>query len=189
MAASTDKYSEQSFTSSENQNFNLNLNQNERCPILIPVQSYSKSNFDKYTASDNCEKEEKLQSYDKSSEIFGFLTVTEDSDDLKKRWKNENTLYSINKSTLSFHIAAFENTNETAAFDLFEGLKKENLGSIKTSRQSFSDAFKFQNPFEFSRQQDGDQSNAPEIMQFKASQRLLSVERLTSLNQNFKQFK
>jgi hypothetical protein len=51
----------------------------------------------------------------------------------------------VNKSTLSLHIAAYENSNETAGSDLFggeyiEGLKKEKLGSIK--KQCFTDTLK-----------------------------------------------
>jgi|UniRef100_A0AC35G8U3 hypothetical protein len=50
MSTKNDKYSfiEQSFTGSENLYYNLNINQSKKCAILIPVQSYSKPNNDKY---------------------------------------------------------------------------------------------------------------------------------------------
>uniref|UniRef100_A0AC35FI20 Uncharacterized protein n=1 Tax=Panagrolaimus sp. PS1159 TaxID=55785 RepID=A0AC35FI20_9BILA len=146
MATKSDKYSfiKQSFTASENRDYNLNLNQSEKCPVLIPVQSYSKPNNEK----------EKLQSWKKSSKISTFTTLDEDNDDFKKRWKNEKFLKTTNKSTLSLHIAAYENTN-------------------KAFTQSFADACKSQNPFEFPRQQNG--GNKPEVAQFKPSQQLIGA--------------
>uniref|UniRef100_A0A914QS25 BAR domain-containing protein n=1 Tax=Panagrolaimus davidi TaxID=227884 RepID=A0A914QS25_9BILA len=113
-----------------------------------------------FKVSDNFEEKEKL--WNKSSKISTFKTFNDDNDNFKKQWKKENTSNTINKSTLSLHITAYENSTEAAASDLFgdgkiEGLKKEKFGLIKTSGQSFADAFKFQNPFEFPRQQDGDQ--------------------------------
>uniref|UniRef100_A0AC35FQ51 Uncharacterized protein n=1 Tax=Panagrolaimus sp. PS1159 TaxID=55785 RepID=A0AC35FQ51_9BILA len=152
---------EQNFTNLENQYYNLNLNQYKKCPILVPVQSYSKTNNDEYCKSDNYKEREKLQSWNKSFKASCFTTFNENNDDLKKRWKNENTLKTTNKSsTLSLHIE--EN---------IEGLKNQKFGSIK--KRCFTDAFKSQNPFEFPRQQNGDQKNEPEIMQYSASQRLI----------------
>uniref|UniRef100_A0A914PKG6 Uncharacterized protein n=1 Tax=Panagrolaimus davidi TaxID=227884 RepID=A0A914PKG6_9BILA len=148
MATKNDKNSfiEQSFETSENQYSNLNLNQGKKCPILVAVPSNSKPNNDKYCVfksgtaatdfkvSDNFEEKEELQSWNKSFKVSTFTTLNED--DLKKQWKNENTLKTINKSTHSLHIAAYENSIEIVASDLFgnensEGLKKEKLGSIK----------------------------------------------------------
>uniref|UniRef100_A0AC35FJP5 Tyrosine-protein kinase n=1 Tax=Panagrolaimus sp. PS1159 TaxID=55785 RepID=A0AC35FJP5_9BILA len=162
MLTKKDKYSfiEQSFTTSKNQYNNLNLNQGKKCLLLIPVQSNSKPNNNKYCESDNYKEKKKLQSWDKFSKTFP--TLNEENNDSKKRWKNKNTLNAMNKSTLSFHISAYENATEAAASDLFgaviEGLKKEKFGSLKAiCKQSFTGAFEFQNPFEFPRQQDGDQ--------------------------------
>jgi hypothetical protein len=92
---------------------------------------------------DNYEEKGKLQSWNKSSKIS--TTVNEDNNDLKKRWKNENILNITNKSTLSLHIAAYENSNEAVASDLFdveniEGIKKEKFGSIKISKQCFTES-------------------------------------------------
>uniref|UniRef100_A0AC35GLA3 Uncharacterized protein n=1 Tax=Panagrolaimus sp. PS1159 TaxID=55785 RepID=A0AC35GLA3_9BILA len=175
MSTKNEKYSfiEQSFTASENRYYNLNLNQNEKGATLIPVQSNSKLNNDKYCVFDNYEEKEKL--WDKSSKASSFTTL---KGNFKKRWKNENILNITNKSTLSLHIAAYENSFETVASDLFDdenivGLKKEKFCSIKTSKQCFTGSLKFRNPFEFPRQQNEDQRNKSEIMQFKESQQLL----------------
>uniref|UniRef100_A0AC35G0K9 Uncharacterized protein n=1 Tax=Panagrolaimus sp. PS1159 TaxID=55785 RepID=A0AC35G0K9_9BILA len=186
MATKNDKYPfvEQSFTTSENQNYNLNLNQSGKCPILVPVQFYSKPNNDEYFVSDNYEEREKLQSWD--NKASSFTTLIEGNDDLKKRWKNENTLKTTNKSTLSLHIAAYENSIEAAVSDLFvnennEGLKKEKFGSIK--KRCFINSLKSRNPFEFARQKNGDQRYEPEVMQYKSSQQLLGSNRPSSSQQ------
>uniref|UniRef100_A0AC35FIE7 Uncharacterized protein n=1 Tax=Panagrolaimus sp. PS1159 TaxID=55785 RepID=A0AC35FIE7_9BILA len=145
MATKRDKYPfvEQSFATSKNQYYNLNLNQYKKCPILVPVQSNSKPNNDKYYVYDNYEEKEKLQSWNKSSKVSTFTTLNEDNDSLKNRWKNENTLKATIKSTLSLHIEAYENL---VASDLFgeseniEGLKREKFGTIKASKQCFTDS-------------------------------------------------
>uniref|UniRef100_A0AC35GX43 Uncharacterized protein n=1 Tax=Panagrolaimus sp. PS1159 TaxID=55785 RepID=A0AC35GX43_9BILA len=178
MSTKNDKYLfvEQSFTTSENRYYNLNLNQSEKCATLIPVQSDRTPNNDKYCVSGNYKENEKLQSLYKS---YNFTTLNEDNNDLKKRCKNKNILNTTNKSILFLHIAPYENSTERAASNLFddeniEGLKKEKLGSIK--KRFFTDSLKLRNPFEFPRQQDGDQRNKPENMQFKASQKLLDSQ-------------
>uniref|UniRef100_A0A914Q9W0 Uncharacterized protein n=1 Tax=Panagrolaimus davidi TaxID=227884 RepID=A0A914Q9W0_9BILA len=196
MSTKNDKYSfiKQNFTTSENQYYDLNLNQNKKFPILIPVQSYSKPNNDKYcgiaatnfTVSNDYEEKGKLRSWNKSSKASTFTTLNEDNNDLKKRWKNKNYLKITNKSTLSLHIAAYENSNEAIASDLFddeniEGLKKEKLGSIKTSKHCFID--RLMNPFDFPRQQNENQRIEPEVAQFKASQRLLASQPATTSQQ------
>uniref|UniRef100_A0A914PJX2 Uncharacterized protein n=1 Tax=Panagrolaimus davidi TaxID=227884 RepID=A0A914PJX2_9BILA len=149
MSTKNHKYSfvEQSFITSENQYYNLNLNQSKKCPILVPVQSNSKPNNDKYCVSDDYEEKEKSQSWKKSSKISTFTTLNEENDDFKSRWENENTLKTINKSTLSLHIASVEDSDEAAASDLFddeniEGLKKQTVEPL----------------WEFSRSNDGQSS-------------------------------
>uniref|UniRef100_A0A914QB52 Uncharacterized protein n=1 Tax=Panagrolaimus davidi TaxID=227884 RepID=A0A914QB52_9BILA len=132
-----------------------------------------------FIVSDNYEEKEKSQSWNKSSKIS---TLDGDNDGFKKPWKNENTLKTTNKSTLSFQIASYKNPFALELFDNenVEGLKKEKFGSIRTSKQTFTGHFKSQNPFEFPRQQSGDKKNEPEVMQFKASQKLLDSERPSS---------
>uniref|UniRef100_A0A914Q564 Uncharacterized protein n=1 Tax=Panagrolaimus davidi TaxID=227884 RepID=A0A914Q564_9BILA len=138
-----------------------------------------------FIVSDNYKEKGKLQ-YSKTST---FTTLNEDNNDLKKGWKNKSFLNITNKSTLSLHIAAYENLNEAVASDFFYGnenidrLKKEKLGSIKTSKHCFTDRLILMNPFEFQRQQNENHRNKPENMQFKASQRLLGSQPPTTSQQ------
>uniref|UniRef100_A0AC35FPC4 Uncharacterized protein n=1 Tax=Panagrolaimus sp. PS1159 TaxID=55785 RepID=A0AC35FPC4_9BILA len=176
MLTKNDKYSliEQNFATSKNQYNNLNLNQREKCSVLIPVQSNkSKPNNDECFVFDNYKEKKKLQSWEKFSKTFP--TLNEENNDSKKRWKNKNTLNAMNKSTISLHISAYENSIASDLFDdeNIEELKKQN----SASKQSFTGAFEIQNPFEFPRQQSGDQRSEPEIMQFLASQRLIGSNR------------
>uniref|UniRef100_A0AC34GQ01 F-box domain-containing protein n=1 Tax=Panagrolaimus sp. ES5 TaxID=591445 RepID=A0AC34GQ01_9BILA len=98
---------------------------------------------------------------------------------------------SIKKSTLSLHIAAYENSVEADADDSNdeekEGLKsKVEKPELKCgiSKHLFADSsLKVQNPFEFPRQQKEDTSGDPEVMQFKASQRLLTPNQPASADQ------
>uniref|UniRef100_A0AC35EXC6 CCHC-type domain-containing protein n=1 Tax=Panagrolaimus sp. PS1159 TaxID=55785 RepID=A0AC35EXC6_9BILA len=180
MSTKKDKNSfiEQSFTTSENQYYNLNLNQYKKCPILVPVQSYSKSNNDEYCATDNCEEKEKFQSWNKS-----FTTLNGENYNSRKLWKNKTNLNITNKSILSLHISAYKNETASNLFDdeNIEGLKKERLESIKNSKHCFTDCL--MNPFEFPRQQNGDQKNKPEVTQFKASQQLVGSQHPTRSQQ------
>uniref|UniRef100_A0A914PRB1 Uncharacterized protein n=1 Tax=Panagrolaimus davidi TaxID=227884 RepID=A0A914PRB1_9BILA len=97
----------------------------------------------------------------------------------KNRWKNENTLNTSNKSTLSLHIAAYKNLNESVASDLLDDVcsegkkKKQKLGSAKSLKQLLYDDFKSQNPFEFPRQQDSNKTQKANIMNFRSSQALM----------------
>uniref|UniRef100_A0AC34G357 Uncharacterized protein n=1 Tax=Panagrolaimus sp. ES5 TaxID=591445 RepID=A0AC34G357_9BILA len=83
-----------------------------------------------------------------------------------------------NNSTLSLHIAAYENLIENTSDSIKEEslkMKQGKIGSIKkwkTAKAVF-DGSNFTNPFEFPRQQENENME-PEMMQFKASQQLLN---------------
>uniref|UniRef100_A0A914YZ66 ubiquitinyl hydrolase 1 n=1 Tax=Panagrolaimus superbus TaxID=310955 RepID=A0A914YZ66_9BILA len=108
-----------------------------------------------------------------------FLNLNNDFEarnDLKKS-------KSANNSTLSLHIAAYENsvedkTDSNGSKRDDSKSKSEKTALIKkwnTSKQGFIDSLLFiQNPFEFPRQQEDEDNYDPEVMQFKASQRLLN---------------
>uniref|UniRef100_A0A914Z7L7 Uncharacterized protein n=1 Tax=Panagrolaimus superbus TaxID=310955 RepID=A0A914Z7L7_9BILA len=106
-----------------------------------------------------------------------FLNLNNDFEarnDLKKS-------KSANNSTLSLHIAAYENfieDNADSERDDDSKSKTEKIALIKkwnTSKQRYIRSLSFiKNPFEFPRQQE-DRPNLPEVMQFKASQRLRNL--------------
>uniref|UniRef100_A0AC34G283 Uncharacterized protein n=1 Tax=Panagrolaimus sp. ES5 TaxID=591445 RepID=A0AC34G283_9BILA len=87
--------------------------------------------------------------------------------------KEEKDSKSANNSTLSLHIAAYENSIEVSPKEFNE---KENAKtSLIKTKQIFTDsAPTIKHPFEFSRQQENQNNSKPEMMQFKASQRLLN---------------
>uniref|UniRef100_A0A914QSK6 Uncharacterized protein n=1 Tax=Panagrolaimus davidi TaxID=227884 RepID=A0A914QSK6_9BILA len=107
----------------------------------------------------------------------------EKEDELKK----EN-ISTINGSTLSLHIAAYEKIVEDSSSNLVNGTKEQSSKQIKKekdTKQIFSGSkFVIQNPFEFPRQQENGRSQQePETGQFRASQRLFNPNRTNQRNQ------
>uniref|UniRef100_A0AC34FZQ0 Uncharacterized protein n=1 Tax=Panagrolaimus sp. ES5 TaxID=591445 RepID=A0AC34FZQ0_9BILA len=169
---------------------NINLNQNHKFADLSPVHSHSKSlnNNKKFlsTEIENRERKGNFQSWNNYSTTIDKKAINpsihhNEGDKIKKQWK-KNTLNAVNNSTLSLHISAYENLNEgdTASIEdkagCFKGEKMDFLKKGKNVKQLLSSSFSatIQNPFEFPRQQEGNQFNNPEIMHFKASQQLLN---------------
>uniref|UniRef100_A0A914P5Z9 Uncharacterized protein n=1 Tax=Panagrolaimus davidi TaxID=227884 RepID=A0A914P5Z9_9BILA len=175
----------------DNQYSNLNLNQNFKCLNVSPIQSNSKSYNNKNcgtaatlklpesSVSDNIEGRKNPLGLNKPSKIPDFSNLINDkteNEEFKKLWKTNSFSNTINGSTHSLRIAAYENLAKT---DSFNGSKNEDLqkvksDSIKNEKQIFTaGTFVIQNPFEFPRQENGG-AKVPEVSSFKASQRLLN---------------
>uniref|UniRef100_A0AC35G9S6 WD repeat-containing protein 44 n=1 Tax=Panagrolaimus sp. PS1159 TaxID=55785 RepID=A0AC35G9S6_9BILA len=157
----------------ENRYTNFNLNQSCKCPNLSPFQSNSKSKNDKNisdsTISGDDKFQENLQSWNKSSG-FNLNTLNSnnnvDDENAKKNWKKKSP--GTNNSTLSLHIFAYENLNETN--ESFDDGKNNSLIAKPTAADS---PFVIQNSFEFPRQQN-EKITEPQVSQFRASQRILN---------------
>uniref|UniRef100_A0A914QCG4 Uncharacterized protein n=1 Tax=Panagrolaimus davidi TaxID=227884 RepID=A0A914QCG4_9BILA len=148
---------------------NLNLNQNYKCPILIPVQSYSKTFYDK-----NCENG-KSQSWNKSSNLASKSLKFDAKVEDEKEEKSSFT--KTTNSTIHLHITTYGNSTEAGRPQFCnkncDEITNEKFGSIKKCKKQFFAASKLftENLFEFPRQQN-DKLPEPELSQFKASQRL-----------------
>uniref|UniRef100_A0AC35FH21 Vacuolar protein sorting-associated protein 29 n=1 Tax=Panagrolaimus sp. PS1159 TaxID=55785 RepID=A0AC35FH21_9BILA len=164
----------------ESQYLNHNLNQNQKLPTL-PVLFSSKSYNEKYynsTVSDNYERKKK--SWNKSVNVrlnIFKLNDKSEEEEVEKSWENESS-DTKNNSTLSLHIDAYENS--TVGFNDKKNVALKNK-KINLNTHFFSDSF-IQNSFEYPRQQKEDQKADPELMQFKASQRLLNPNQSNAPN-------
>uniref|UniRef100_A0A914PW68 Uncharacterized protein n=1 Tax=Panagrolaimus davidi TaxID=227884 RepID=A0A914PW68_9BILA len=127
--------------------------------------------------SDKADEKGKLEAWNKSADLCSHTFTFNDKaeEKAKKKWMKD-----VNSSTLSLHISAYE--NEITELDSFDG---ENVGlkknKINMDKQFLSPSI-IQNPFEFPRQQEKDQVNKPELMGFRANQRLLGPDQSTSSN-------
>uniref|UniRef100_A0AC35G4J1 Uncharacterized protein n=1 Tax=Panagrolaimus sp. PS1159 TaxID=55785 RepID=A0AC35G4J1_9BILA len=143
-----------------NQYSNLYLDQN--CPFLIPVQYSNNPKNDKYydsKVSDEYDKKTNSKTCNKSTD-----------EKAKKEWKRDS-LSNANSSAFSLHINAYENSKEITKLDTLDG---ENVDLKRNKTNMDKQLFpRFQNSFEFSRQQEEDQVTEPEVSGFRANQRLL----------------
>uniref|UniRef100_A0A914QZX9 Uncharacterized protein n=1 Tax=Panagrolaimus davidi TaxID=227884 RepID=A0A914QZX9_9BILA len=150
---------------------NLNLNQNVQKP------KFKLASFESYKP---CNKMSAAASIMKSKNMCTSNTFTEDAtndftrnnEQTKERKLLSTGKATNSKSSLSLHIAVHENSDEIRNFDAGENVK-----TIIKAKNNFFNSGCFgviQNPFEFPRQQENNDSNIPEVVEFRASQRLLN---------------
>uniref|UniRef100_A0AC35GVP6 Uncharacterized protein n=1 Tax=Panagrolaimus sp. PS1159 TaxID=55785 RepID=A0AC35GVP6_9BILA len=97
------------------------------------------------------------------------------NDENEKRWEKNNFSNATNYSTLSLCISAYENLNEASSDSLNKNFQKFLLIQ-KQKRINPASTLVSQSPFEFQRQQ-SDKVPEPKVSQFKASQRLLNLNK------------
>uniref|UniRef100_A0AC35G5T9 Uncharacterized protein n=1 Tax=Panagrolaimus sp. PS1159 TaxID=55785 RepID=A0AC35G5T9_9BILA len=189
LSFSKDKQQQNLFTvnlSSSNGKFNnLNLNQNHESDVA-DVSSVNSKNVETDTKKDLNYVENVLTKtkdsnpWNKNSQTNSII-VNNDSGKKVELKKNLNDPKNLNRSTLSLHIAAYENCDssnlETCA------TKATESGTLKNPKHLFgiNSNLVIQNSFEFSRQQQGNGENKkPEVGQFKASQKLVDQKKPVS---------
>uniref|UniRef100_A0AC34FMI9 RNA-binding protein n=1 Tax=Panagrolaimus sp. ES5 TaxID=591445 RepID=A0AC34FMI9_9BILA len=112
---------------------------------------------------------------DKKKLASEYLSINDFSENEKLKSKKNSA---TNSSTLSLHIAAYENSfealNEFCEGSKMGGVKSDLIKKWALLNCKFSGSTSvIQNSFDFPRQQE-DQNSEPEVAQFKASQKLLN---------------
>uniref|UniRef100_A0A914PWC1 Uncharacterized protein n=1 Tax=Panagrolaimus davidi TaxID=227884 RepID=A0A914PWC1_9BILA len=112
-----------------------------------------------------------------------FANDSSKKDDTLKKGKNS----SANNSTLSLHIAAYENSAEASSDfidEAKESLKQNSDGLIRENVQPvfIGSTSVIQEIFEFPRQQESGETKMPKVAQYKASQKLLNPNRMNQVN-------
>uniref|UniRef100_A0AC34FLA3 Uncharacterized protein n=1 Tax=Panagrolaimus sp. ES5 TaxID=591445 RepID=A0AC34FLA3_9BILA len=186
----------------KNQYSNFNLNGNySYSSISSSVQSHSKtktSNINSFDSHDigNNEGKKKLQTSIKSSYGFAEEQVQKLFEDRQgQNLSQQHNSSNVNNSTLSLHIAAYENSLETSderSDEEEEVSKKKSTGFLQkwqNAKQIFTDSKAInQNPFEFPRQQE-QYEIPPEVMQFIASQNVLNPNEMDAKTEGYCIFK
>uniref|UniRef100_A0AC34F9L3 Serine/threonine-protein phosphatase n=1 Tax=Panagrolaimus sp. ES5 TaxID=591445 RepID=A0AC34F9L3_9BILA len=170
------------FETSSDQYSNLNLNQNYQSLHPDNVQSkralnksekYAVTKLSDLMVSVDLQAKKDSHSWNKSNKKLSpkFLNLNQKSEEEHEFAKESKN---INKSTLSLHIATYENsTEDTPDSDAFEkeGIKRKDASKDLLKKWDTGSSLVIENPFEFPRQQEN-QNKHPEVVQFKASQKL-----------------
>uniref|UniRef100_A0AC35FEV0 Uncharacterized protein n=1 Tax=Panagrolaimus sp. PS1159 TaxID=55785 RepID=A0AC35FEV0_9BILA len=165
---------------------NLNLNQSHKCSLVkslnsenVDFGSKKVQNYD-LTDKNNSQTRKKSNSWFNSTKnpptVYSNIRY-----DFEKEKEKESEITNNNNSTLSLHIEAYENS-----FDCFTDLNRNENGGLKISKENkqlYHDSMAFiQTPFEFPRQQQGNQINTPEVMEYKANQKFLNPNQSITSN-------
>uniref|UniRef100_A0AC35ETN4 Uncharacterized protein n=1 Tax=Panagrolaimus sp. PS1159 TaxID=55785 RepID=A0AC35ETN4_9BILA len=160
---------------------NINLNQNQKCEDLKIVHSESKP----FYSSQNNNNSLNCNQYDSTERKFTFSRKKNDTlksfGDFYFAQKEEERYESQNKnneisseinSTLSLHIEAYENSAEAQNVNADDFMmKKSKQDAFNKLLMNVKSTVAIQDTFEFLRQQT-EEPMKPEVMQFKATQKL-----------------